>query len=135
MILAFLATFAIAFTMTILNFLIIEEDAKAGSERPIFIMLITFVAWFVSVGFLTQPDWTTVSSPGFVVTLSTGTTITYPAQSATIQTNSPFPTWTFYSYMAFAFGMCLLEIMFLVRYMLMMGLDLFKGVIIIGRKR
>lgn len=138
---AFIAAFSIAVIFTCYSFMIIEEDAKRKSERVIYILLIAIAAWPVSLSLMQAPSWassttTTAYSSYNVIesnvplycTLASatcGTTtelIQYPAHNTTttqtVETNSPFPTWAFYSYMPLSLGITLLLVVFLIKYML-----------------
>lgn len=123
--LAFVATFIIAFTTTLLNFIWVEDDIKKKSDRPIYIYLISFLAWFISIGFLGAQTSSTLIYPAQVTTSNTfngvawtNTITTTPAYNVTAISNKPLTVYTFYEWMSFAGAMGILNIVFLVLYML-----------------
>lgn len=130
---AFLAVFTVAFVLSILTLLIIEDDLKRKSERVIYVMLIVIVAWPVSLTQLSfQPSSTTTTTGiplNCVVLGANAVTANTPTSCGTtteVQTSiTNFPTLAFYSYMTFSLGITVIFILLFIKYMTEYGLTLF----------
>jgi hypothetical protein len=115
--LAFIAVLIVALAATFYAFVILEDDIKKKSDRPIYLLLIGFIAWFISIGFLVNPISASIVSQPYNVIIGTST-IQMPAITTVATSNTPFPTYTFLEYMAFALAMAILDVVFLILYML-----------------
>lgn len=120
MIEAFFAVFAVAFTLTIFSFIILEQDTKEKSYRPAYLLFIAIIAWLSTIGLLITPTSNTISTQAYNVIVG-NQLVQYPMVNQTTITDNPLPTFAFYEYMAFAGGMALINIIFFITFLLKMS--------------
>ena len=121
---AFAVIFIVAFTFMCFAFVVLEDDTQKKSYRPVFLLAISIAAWLSSMGLLISPSTSTVYYPPTnIVEISNGitTNVNYPSYNTTTTTGLPFPTYSFYEYMTFAIAMSLIELIFLVQFMIKMS--------------
>jgi len=120
MITAFVAVFAVAFTTMFLSFMTLEEDTEKKSYRPAYLLAISLFAWLSTMGLLIAPAMSTVAYPTHNVTVS-GVNTTYLAYNVITTTDTPLEGYALVEYGVFAGGISLIELIFLIQFMMKMA--------------
>jgi hypothetical protein len=118
----FLAVFAYAAITTLVVYILIEEDVKADSERPIWLLLSAIVSWSVSIGLLLTPSYVTTTYPANAIYAGS------PAVSVVQEANSPPPAWASATYGTFAAGMAVIDVLLLLRFMGKLTISILDGI-------